>query len=507
MSGSAPRWIAIPQPARFFPEGAAAPLWRPGSAEVVAESAVLEGEAARLRTELGAQGIVAGSGSTIRLRVAPEGGSSDASAGRAPGDAVPASAPGGAGASDESWAIEVGDDVAIVVRSPAGAFRAGRQLLHNLRAQGGVPRGRVEGRPAVAERGLHLDAARKHYPAGWIAELLHEAADVGINVLQWHFSENEGFRIASAAFPEVVSAAHVSRGEAEEIGRIARGLHIAVVPSLDMPGHLRQVLSAYPEHRLPPSPCGAEVDHALDITRDDAVDFALRLLDDMAEVFPGCTDWNVGGDEFVDFERMDDHPVLADAARARFGPDATGFDLLTAFVNRVAAHLHDRGIGARVWNDGMLRGRVVPLDPRIVLTWWTNWNGGMRPVVDAVEAGLGLVNVNDALLYYVLGEKAGYRYPTAERIWAADWHPGLFPALPDGTVQELRQPYPALLRGASFAIWSDDGEAQTPEEVAAGVRAPLRAMAERAWNGGSGLSLEEFVAMAEAIGVPTRADR
>ena len=166
----------------------------------------------------------------------------------------------------------------------------------------------------------------------------------------------------------------------------------------------------------------------------------------------------------------------------------------------MAAHLRDRGFTTRVWNDGMLRSTRVRLDPRVELTWWTNWHAQMRPLQEAVEAGHGIVNVNDGMLYHVLGENAGYRYPTAQRLWDADWHAGLFPALPGGVRQEITRPYPALLRGSSFAIWSDVPDAQTPAEVAAGVRAPLRAMAERAWNGGSQLSLAEFSALDAALG-------
>ena len=39
-------------------------------------------------------------------------------------------------------------------------------------------------------------------------------------------------------------------------------------------------------------------------------------------------------------------------------------------------------------------------------------------------------------------------------------------------------------------------------EVADGIRAPLRAMAERAWNGGSALTLAEFERVEAAIGLP-----
>ncbi|WP_217184879.1 family 20 glycosylhydrolase [Streptomyces sp. AC495_CC817] len=466
-----PLWAAIPQPTTVTATGG---LWRPSSVRVVAESPEFAREAVRLERELTAAGVGGGDRSVVRLaRRAGEG---------------------------EAFEIEVGDDVQVTSATAAGVFRATRQLLHNLRAQGGVPRGAVRSAPAVRERGFHLDAARAYFPAARIVELLHALADVGVNSFQWHVSENEGFRIGSEAFPEVVSPAHVTRAEARAIADVAVELHIDLVPSLDMPGHLRHVLSAHPEHRLP-APEGIDTTHALDITDEEAVRFAHALIDDLAPLFPHSSHWNLGGDEFVDFARIADHPVLAEAAVARFGGRATGFDLLTDFVNRTAAHLRTRGFAARAWNDGMLRGEVVALDPGVTLTWWTNWHAQMRPLSAAVDAGHDLVNVNDGLFYYVLGEKAGYRYPTVERIWEADWHPGLFPSLPDGTVQELRAPYPEALVGAAFAVWSDDPDAQTVDEVFAGVRSPLRAMAERAWNGGSRLSAADFAELDALIGL------
>ncbi len=470
------RWLSLPQPRAFTATGG---LWRPQAVRVVADDALLADEAARLRAELGAQGLTvhATAASAIRLRLEAA----------------------DSGPSAEAYRIEVGDDVVVTAAGAAGAFRATRQLLHNLRAQGAVPRGHVSGAPHVGERGLHLDAGRKHYPAEWIIGLLHAAADVGINVLQWHFSDDEGFRIASEAFPEIVSADHITRAQARRIIETARGLHVDVVPALDMPGHLRHVLETRPELRLPATAS------ALDIANPAAVRFAHRIIDDLAPVFRHSTRWHLGGDEFVDFARIEQYPVLADRARERFGEMATGFDLLTEFVNGTAAHLHALGFEARAWNDGMLRSTVVPLDPDVVLTWWTNWSPLMRPVSAAVAAGHRLVNVDDELLYYVLGEKAGYRYPTGERIWAADWHPGLFPTLRSGARQELALPYPALLLGCAFAVWADDPRAQTPDDVAAGIRIPLRAMAERAWNGGSALTYAEFADIEGRIGLPAPA--
>lgn len=228
--------------------------------------------------------------------------------------------------------------------------------------------------------------------------------------------------------------------------------------------------------------------------------FAIELIDDIAPLFPHSTRWNLGGDEFVEFERIDAYPALAQAANDAFGPAATGFDLLTAFVNRIAVHLRQRGLEPRAWNDGMLRSDVVPLDPDVVLTWWTNWHAQMRPLSVALEGNRRVVNFHDGLFYYVLGEKAGYTYPTSERIWDADWHPGLFPTLQGGVRQEIEPPYSDRLLGAYFSVWSDDAQAQTEADVADGIRSPIRAMVERAWNGGSALTHAQFSEIRDLLG-------
>lgn len=50
----------------------------------------------------------------------------------------------------------------------------------------------------------------------------------------------------------------------------------------------------------------------------------------------------------------------------------------------------------------------------------------MAPLSAALDRGHDVLNGHDELLYSVRGEHAGYAYPTAERLAAHDWHPGLF---------------------------------------------------------------------------------
>ncbi|MFB9166553.1 MULTISPECIES: discoidin domain-containing protein [Arthrobacter] len=109
------------------------------------------------------------------------------------------------------------------------------------------------------------------------------------------------------------------------------------------------------------------------------------------------------------------------------------------------------------------------------------------------------------------------RWPRWFRRPASDiytsWRPGVFPNK-DWTVpaaqkaQTYPEPSPDWITGSSFAIWSDAPARQTEEQVTAGIRLPLRAMAERVWNpSGSTASYADWLARVEAIGTqPAAAD-
>ncbi|MFC6357169.1 beta-N-acetylhexosaminidase [Luethyella okanaganae] len=487
-SEAAIAWTGLPQPSQLALDGGALELTATSRLFVLRQQReLLQAEAERLSAELAtsdalpaAPPIVVGDENQIR-----------------PGDIVLRQADLPGTASPEAYAIAVSDRVNVTGEGVQGVFYGTRQLLQNLKAQGRIPTGSVSSSPAVVERSLHIDVGRKYYTKNWLEAQIRDLAYAGLNTLQLHFSENEGFRIASDVHPEVVSAERLTKAEVRELIAIAKQNHIQIVPALDMPGHLTQALIAHPELRLK-NAWGADVRGALDITKPEAIVFAKELIDEYAELFAGSKYWHLGADEFVDFDHMSNYPILNDAAKQRFGPTANGFDLLTAFANDMSDYIEAKGFTVRVWNDGMMRGNVVKLNTDVQITWWTNWDPNHAALQTAIDSGYTLVNFNDSMFYYVLGEAAGYIYPTSARIWAKNWHPGVFPDLKTGP-QVIPQPYPAYLRGASFAIWSDRPAAQTEAQVAAGVRSPLRAMAERSWNAGSKLSLPRFDAVNQLI--------
>ena len=56
------------------------------------------------------------------------------------------------------------------------------------------------------------------------------------------------------------------------------------------------------------------------------------------------------------------------------------------------------------------------LNKNVEVCYWTNWDKGMAEVKEWLTKGYTLINFCDNDLFYVLGEEAGYSYPTAEKL-------------------------------------------------------------------------------------------
>lgn len=136
----------------------------------------------------------------------------------------------------ESYTLRTRDGrVTISGPGEAGVFYGTRTLKQSVRADGSMPEGEVRDRPDRPQRGLNLDIARKHYTAGWIEDRLREMADLKLNQLGLHFSDDQAFRIESDTHPEVVSPEHLTKAEVRHIVALAGRLHIEVVPEIDSP--------------------------------------------------------------------------------------------------------------------------------------------------------------------------------------------------------------------------------------------------------------------------------
>ncbi|CAM5492690.1 hypothetical protein SPURM210S_06231 [Streptomyces purpurascens] len=400
-------------------------------------------------------------------------------------------------ANPESYVMTVRDGRAeITGPADAGVFYGTRTLKQETHDGGTAPEGVVRDEPAKPVRGFMLDIARKNFTADWIEDRIRELGDLKFNQLGLHFSEDQGFRIESDSHPEIVSQEHLTKAQVRKIVDLAESRHIAVVPEIDSPGHLGAVIDAHPDLQLRTAQ-GSAVQGAIDISKAESAEIVDDLLNEYADLFPGRP-WHLGADEYQALVRSDPEaafPQLAAAAQKKYGSGATVADLTTGWLNDRAATVREHGRTPRAWNDGFFRGGSVQADKDIQVAYWTGKEIGAREPLEYLEAGRKVINYNDEFLYYVLGEPQTFVYPTGQRIYE-QWTPLVL----RGTTA-VPERYNGQILGGSFAVWCDLANAQTQDQVAAGIRMPLRATVQKLWDPDRPeLSWAEFRALADRLG-------
>ena len=210
---------------------------------------------------------------------------------------------------DESYTLEVGATRARL-RAPTavGVIRGLEtflQLLDGDRAGFYLPAVVIRDAPRFPWRGILIDVGRHFQPVGVILRNLDAMAAVKLNVLHWHLSEDQGFRVESRRFPRLhemgSDGLYYTQDQIREVVAYARDRGIRVVPEFDMPGHSTAWFVGYPEYASAPGPYQIErrfgvFDPTFDPTRDETYAFIDRFIGEMAALFPDPY-WHVGGDE------------------------------------------------------------------------------------------------------------------------------------------------------------------------------------------------------------------
>ncbi|KUN84757.1 beta-N-acetylglucosaminidase [Streptomyces griseoruber] len=403
----------------------------------------------------------------------------------------------GGGGGAESYTLTVRDGrVTVSGPSDAGVFYGTRTLKQEVRKGGTAPEGVVKDAPAKPQRAFSLDIARKYFSPGWIEDRIRELGDLKYNQFGLHFSDDQAFRIESDTHPEIVAAQHLTKAQVKQIVDLAASRHITVVPEIDSPGHLGAVLAAHPELQLR-NVNGVARRGAIDISKDASAKLLDDLLGEYAGLFPGAQ-WHLGGDEYQALTVSNpaaSFPQLAAAARQRYGSGAGVADLATGWLNDRADTIraHDRTM--RVWNDGFFRNSTVKPASDLVVAYWTGKEIGARVPAEYLSAGRKVLNYNDEYLYYVLGEPQTFVYPTGQRIYE-QWTPRVLRGR-----TPVSSAYDAQILGGSFSVWCDLANSQTQDQVAAGIRMPLRATSQKLWDARTpALTWAQFRTLAGRLG-------
>lgn len=262
-------------------------------------------------------------------------------------------------AKDESYTLIVDSHHAVLrATEPVGVLRGLETLAMWTQDRQGPawPAVRMHDAPRFPWRGLMLDVARHYMPVDVIKRNLDAMAAVKLNVLHWHLSDDQGFRVESHRFPELhrmgSRGMYYTREQVQDILNYAADRGIRVVPEFDMPGHVQSWLVSHPElaSRQGPYEVGTAwgiYESAFDPTREETYVFVEAFLREMAGLFPDPY-LHLGGDEVLS-KQWDENPEIQAFMRAHRLRDSKALEAY--FFNRVSSIAHRFGKHVMGWDD------------------------------------------------------------------------------------------------------------------------------------------------------------
>ncbi|HEY7877430.1 MAG TPA: beta-N-acetylhexosaminidase [Gemmatimonadaceae bacterium] len=381
---------------------------------------------------------------------------------------------------NESYTLDVTGG-RVVLRAPTvvGALRGletFQQLVSGDSDAFGVPFVHIADQPRFRWRGLLIDVSRHFEPVEVIERNLDAMAAVKLNVLHWHLSDDQGFRVESRRFPKLGRGSDgesYTRGQVKEVIAYARDRGIRVVPEFDMPGHAISWFVGYPAYASAPGPYTLPTDYhftaaAFDPTRASVYHFIDGFVAEMSALFPDRY-WDVGGDE-VDARIWTSNPAIRRFMRHHKMADAGALQAyFDQRLSRILAAHHKRMIG---WDEVL-----HPDLPRSVLV--QSWRGyeslgeGAREGYSGIlSAGLYLDAMSSAAQLYVVDP------------------------LPAGN--DLDSAQAARILGGEACMW---GELVTPETIDSRIWPRTAAIAERLWSPREVVDIDDMYRRLAAVSV------
>jgi hexosaminidase len=326
---------------------------------------------------------------------------------------------------EEGYLLDVGADmIRLSAAAPAGLFygvQTVRQLLPALSgSQEGpgalsrlaIPCLSIEDRPRFPWRGALLDSSRHFFPKEFVKRWIDILAMHKLNVFHWHLTDDQGWRIEIKRYPRLTevgawrvdredmpwnarpsqrpgekatTGGFYSQDEIREIVAYAASRFVTIIPEIEMPGHAKGALTAYPELSCTGGPFTVLPGGYWPITdvfcpgNEATFEFIDNVLSEVVDLFPGKY-LHIGGDE-VDKAEWKRCPKCQARLKAEGLKDEN--ELQSYFVRRVESILNAKGRSLVGW-DEILEGGLAP---RATVMSWRGTEGGIA----AARAGHDVV--------------------------------------------------------------------------------------------------------------------
>jgi hexosaminidase len=410
--------------------------------------------------------------------------------------------PGEAAADEEGYSLVVSPErIAVSSRSPRGLFYGAVTLWQLLTADAAsttrvdVPALTITDAPRFAWRGLMLDSARHYQPPEFIRQLIDWMALHKLNVLHWHLTDDQGWRLEILRYPELTRVGawrkpagagnppsyggFYTQAEVRELVAYAASRFVTIVPEIEMPGHAQAAIASDPSLGTggapPVSPDWGVHDWLFNADESTLV-FLENVLDEVIDLFPGEF-IHVGGDEAVK-DRWRASPRVQ--ARIRELGLADEAALQGWFIARIGRFLDARGRRLIGWDEILESG----IPARAAVMSWRGTAGGIA----AARAGHDVVMAPSPILYldHWQGDSPAEPPGRPDIVSLADVY--AFEPVP----AELAAAEARRILGAQVNAWTE--HMRLPERVEHQAFPRAAALAEATWSPPAARDWDSFMA-------------
>ena len=416
-------------------------------------------------------------------------------------------------ANREAYRLTVcADSIVINGASAAGTFRGINTLRKSLpqspSQQVAMPAATITDAPRFAYRGMMFDVSRHFYGVDEVKQFIDMLALHNMNTFHWHLTDDQGWRIEIKKYPRLTEVGSMrtqtvigrnpgkwdgvphggfyTQEQVRDVIRYAAERHIEVIPEIDMPGHMRAALAAYPHLGCTGGPYDVWTqwgvsDEVLCVGNDSTMQFISDVLNEIIDLFPSQY-IHIGGDECPKI-RWKECP-RCQARIAREGITAKGKfsadDRLQGYITRFAYNvIKQRGRTMIGWDEVLECD--VPSDAIV-----TSWRGDAGAIDGARRGNRVILSPNTHLYFDFYQSKETQFEPFAiggfipvERVYS-------FEPVP----KQLNAAESALVLGAQANLWTE--YIPTFQKVQEKTLPRLTALSEVQWSDEKAKDYESF---------------
>jgi hexosaminidase len=407
------------------------------------------------------------------------------------------------------------DRVILETATPQGAFY-GMQTIFQLLPTAvfsptpvenitwAMPVCQIQDKPRFVHRGLMLDVGRYFMPVSFIKKYIDLLAVHKMNVLHWHLTDDQGWRIEIKKYPKLTQigskrketlvgqysenypqkfdgkeiGGFYTQAEIKDIVKYAQAKYVTIIPEIEMPGHASAALAAYPELGCEPTK-KYEVATKWGVMTDvfcpteQTFTFLQDVLTEVIPLFPGKY-IHIGGDECPK-DAWQKSAFCQELIKKLNLKDE--HELQSYFIKRIEKFVNSKGRAIIGW-DEILEGGVAL--NATVMSW-----RGIKGGIEAAKQKHNVIMTPNTYYYLDYYQANPAKEPLAiggylpiEKVYEYD---------PSAEFSPEEQKY---ILGVQGNVWTE--YMPTPQQVEYMTFPRATAIAEVAWVPSGGKNFEDF---------------